>query len=174
MSQESASSPIIGTILIVAITIILAILVLLMFHMPQMPWENVTVPVIFKITNILNNNEFGQKNYDSHMIVKNIGSTYYMNWNLYVLTYVDGVQIPAEILTLNAYDQIRDPRHHGIQKLSDQGSKGNREKGQGRWSPGASLSIYYKHGTFHPGDMVMIEVYDNTTKKILSRDQYRV
>ena len=130
-----------------------------------------TVPTVFEITNIKDIKN-GVLNYDSYMVVKNCGSSSYYNWNLFVLTYVNGAQIPAEIPTLNANAQAADHIHHGVQNLGGFGSEGTRKKGDALWVPGASLSIDYKDGTFHPGDMVTIEVYDNTTKQILSRDTW--
>lgn len=170
---EPANSHAIGIILLIAITMILALLVLLMFQMPQIDWDISQAPAIFKIISIEHTDENGQLNFDSSLTLQNTGQKSYMNWNLYVFTYVDGKRIDAEVPTLNAPDQINDPRHHKVQRLFGQGAKGNHAKGEGRWAPGASLSIFYRHGTFHPGNVVMIEVYDNSTKKIISRHTYK-
>jgi len=170
--EDTGSSSPLGTILMVMITIVLAALVLLV-AIPTPYLYDMSVPSIFKITKIRHDDGHGRVNFDSYMVVKNTGSSSYYNWNLFVLTYVNGAQIPAEIPTLNANAQAADHIHHGVQNLGGFGSEGTRKKGDALWVSGASLSIDYKDGTFHPGDMVTIEVYDNTTKQILSRDMYK-
>ena len=170
--DNTGSSGPLGTILMVMITIALAALVLLV-AIPSPYLYDLSIPSIFKITKIRHDDGYGRVNFDSYMVVKNTGSSSYYNWNLVVLTYVNGAQIPAEIPTLNAYAQSQDHIHHGVQNLGGSGSDGTRKKGNALWVPGASLWIDYQNGTFHPGDMVTIEVYDNTTKQILSRDMYK-
>ena len=99
------------------------------------------------------------------MVVKNCGSIAYDNRNLYAKTYRNGDHLPCDIPTMNGHNFI--PVYpYGIQTLGGFGSD------DFQWIPGATLSIDYNDGTFHPGDMVTIEVYDNTTKVILSRDSY--
>src|SRR5208282_923815 len=85
--SHEASSPVIGIILMLVVTFILAALVLLM--MVQLPYMyDQSVPEIFKITKI----EHGGQNYDSYMVVMNTGTTGYKNKNLYALTYRNGVE----------------------------------------------------------------------------------
>ena len=116
----------------VMITIVLAALVLLVaLQLPGL-WYDPTVPTVFEITKIKDIKN-GVLNYDSYMVVKNSGSSSYYNWNLFVLTYVNGAQIPAEIPTLNANAQAADHIHHGVQNLGGFGSEGTRKKGDALW-----------------------------------------
>ena len=91
-----------------AITLILAVLVLLMFHLPYL--YDSSIPAIFKITNIRHTNEHGALNYDSYMVVMNTGTTGYRNANLYAKTYRNGINLDCRIETLNGHDFI--PTHH--------------------------------------------------------------
>ena len=146
-----------------AITLILAVLVLLMFHLPYL--YDSSVPAIFKITNIRHTNEHGALNYDSYMVVMNTGTTGYRNANLYAETYRNGVNLDCRIETLNGHAFI--PTHHfKIQTLGGAGSQGT------LWNPIELIFIDFKDGTFHPGDLVTFDVYDNSTKQIISRHTY--
>ena len=40
------------------------------------------------------------------------------------------------------------------------------------WNPIELIFIDFKDGTFHPGDLVTFDVYDNSTKQIISRHTY--
>jgi hypothetical protein len=157
----------------VMITLVLAVLVLLVAIPMPYTLSDASVPSIFKILKIRHDDGSGHLNFESYMVLKNTGNTNYDNWNLFVLTYVGGEQIPAEIPTLNANEQAADHVHHLVQTLGGLGASGSRKKGNAIWPPGALLSIDYKDGTFHPGDMVTIEVYNKTTRQIISRDMYK-
>jgi len=156
--SHEASSPVIGIILMLVVTFILAALVLLM--MVQLPYMyDQSVPEIFKITKI----EHGGQNYDSYMVVMNTGTTGYKNKNLYALTYRNGVELNCQIPTLYGYDFIHGSHHYGVKNLLSSGLT---------WYPAFSIGIDYNDRTFHPGDIVTFEVYDNTTKQIISRHTY--
>jgi len=152
-----------GIILLLAITLLLALLVLLMFRLPFL--YDTSVPAIFKITNIRHTSEHGALNYDSYMVIMNTGATGYPNRNLYAETYRNGVILDCRIETFNGHDFI--PTHHyKIQTLGGPGSSGS------TWSPVEMVFIDFRDGTFHPGDQVILEVYDNSTKQIISRHSY--
>jgi hypothetical protein len=144
------------------ITFILAALVLLM--MVQLPYiYDQSVPEIFKITKIRHVNENGVLNYDSYMVVMNTGTTGYKTKNLYAKTYRNGVELNCRIPTLNGEAFIDGSRHYDVQYLRSSGST---------WYPALSIGIDYQDKTFHPGDTVTFEVYDNSTKQIISRHTY--
>jgi hypothetical protein len=150
----------------IAITIILALMVLLMFTLPRTDWDPY-VPEIFKITTIRHVNEQGKLNYDSYMVVANTGSSAFKNKELYARTWRNGRELDCAIPTMNGHDFIDGSHHFGVQNLAGFGAKGT------LWNPGALIWIDYKDATFRPGDMVQFEVYDSTTKKIISRHLYR-
>lgn len=163
--MDDASSHPIGVILALAITIVLAALVLLLaLQLPNL-WYDPTVPTVFEITKIRHTNTNGVLDYDSYMVVKNSGSIAYNNRNLYAKTYRNGVPLPCDIPTMNGNDFL--PTHHyGIQTLGGFGSH------DFLWYPEATISIDYAQGTFHPEDIVQFEVYDRTTHQIISRDTW--
>jgi len=165
--NTDAISPVIGVILNVGITVILALLVLLLFQMPNFAWQDTPVPVIFKITNIRHVNEYGVLNYDSHMILIHTGTIDYQNRNLMAKILKNGVPLNFVIATLNGYEYIAHAHTQGIQTMRGPGCS------QNLWTPGEMIVIDFNHKTFRPGDNVTFEVYDNTTKQIISRDTYR-
>ena len=146
------------------VTFILAVLVLLlMVQLPNM--YDQSVPAIFKITKVRHDDGHNHLNYDSYVVVQNTGTTGYRNMNLYALTYRDGILLGASITTINGNAYIS-THHYQIQTLGGQGSHGT------TWDPGEKISIDYRDGTFHPGNVVTFEVYDVATQQIISRHTY--
>jgi len=161
-----------AVLILVAITFILAALVLLMtIPLPHL-FSNPTVPAIFVITDIRHTDKFGQMNEEGWVVLKNSGPGNYQNWNLFALTYVNGNKIPAEIPTLNAYQLAHTVNHHGVHLLDGLGSSGTREKHNAVWVSGASLAIDFNNHCIKPGDEVTIEIYNVTSGEIISRDTY--
>lgn len=171
-NNADATSPAHGVLLLVAITFTLAALVLLMLPSMDTFTREEDVPAIFKITEIRHINDEGKMVEDGWVVLKNTGSADYKNWNLFVLSYVNGKKIPAEIPTLNAYQVAHTVNHHGIEYLYGHGSSGTKEKQNALWVSGASLAINYNNHSIRPGDVVTIEVYDSISGKIISRDTF--
>jgi flagellin-like protein len=157
--NAGAISPVIGGIITIAITVVLAMLVLLLFHMPNLQWHEAEVPAIFKITKITHGT-----NFESTMVVKNTGPVGYKNENLYATTYRNGIPLPCIIETLNG-NKFISTHHFGVQNIAGMSGK--------TWYADWSISINYKDKTFHPGDEITFEVYDNATSQIISRHTYR-
>ena len=162
-SNSDATSPVFGVILNIAITLSLAALVLLLFHIPNFTLEASEVPAIFKITLIKHTNENGNLNYDSYMVVINSGNTNYKTQDLYAKTYRNGIILNSVIGTMNGQSFISS-HHFGVQYIK--GLKGQ------TWNCGQSIGIDYKDKTFHPGEEITFEVYDTTTDQIISRHKY--
>ena len=165
--NTDASSPVIGGILTIAITIILAALVLLLFQMPNFAWQDAAVPAIFKITTIRHVDEHGVLNYDSRMVLVHSGTLDYQNRNLMAKILKNDVPLNFVIATLNGNDYINHAHTQGVHIIGGAGCSGD------LWTPGEMTYIEFSHGTFHPGDSVTFELYDNTTKHIISRHTYR-
>ena len=145
------------------VTLILAVLVLLM--MVQLPYMyDQSVPAIFKITKVRHVNEHGYYNRDSYVVIMNTGSIGYKNKNLYAKTYRNGVELNCRIPTLYGYDFIHGSHHYDVQNLGSSGET---------WYPSSTIYIDYEDRTFSPGDYVTFEVYDNSTKQIISRHTYK-
>lgn len=154
-----------GGILCIAITMMLAVLVLLFFNMPNFLLQDSEVPAIFKITTIRHTNENGNLNYDSYMVVVNSGAVGYKNQNLYAKTYKSDILLDCVISTMNGHDFISS-QHFGVQNLAGFGAKG------ATWYSNSMIWIDYTDKTFHPGDEITLEVYDNKTRQILSRHTF--
>ena len=154
-----------GGILCIAITMMLGVLVLLLFQMPNFLLQDSEVPAIFKITTIRHTNENGKLNYDSYMVVVNSGVKGYENQNLYAKTYKNGTQLNCVISTMNG-NKFISSQHFGVQNLAGFGAKG------ATWYSNAMIWIDYTDKTFHPGDEVTLEVFNSTTNQIISRHMY--
>jgi hypothetical protein len=172
LRSDHASSVTQATILLVAITFALAVMVLLIsIPFPHNLPED-QVPAIFVITEIRHVNEDKQMVEDGWVVLKNTGPADYNNLNLYVITYVNGKKIPAEIPCLNANRIKQITNHHGIEYLEGYGASGTRENHNAIWVSTATLSINYNNHSIRPGDIVTIEIYNTTSNKIISRDTY--
>jgi len=150
----------------VAITIVLAFLVLLLFHLPALDYDMTPIPAIFTITNIFHDDEItGVMNYDSRMILLHTGTISYNNGDLKAKLFKNGQPVSCVIETLNGNDFISTV-HLGVQWIGGAGCSG------AMWAPGEMTAIDFMDGTFHPGDSVQIDIVDNSTNQIISRHVY--
>jgi flagellin-like protein len=158
-------SPVIATILLVALTILLAMLVLLLFFLPS--WDLSEPPPIFIIRNIdhRSDREPHLLNYDSRVVIVHNGTETYQNGPLQAVFYRNRALLNAVIPTLNGY-QFISTRHYGVQWIGGSGCSGN------TWTPGESTIIDFTDGTFHPGDLVQMDIIDSVSNKTLSRFHY--
>jgi hypothetical protein len=149
-----------------AIIFILAILVLLMFRMPSLQWDNEEIPVIFTITTIDSVDEItGQMNYDSRVLLLHTGTSDYQNKNLKAKFYKNGQPVSCTIATMNGHDFISTV-HMGVQWMGGSGCSGV------TWSPGERVCIDFSDGTFHPGNTVQMDIIDKITNATLSRHMF--
>jgi Archaeal Type IV pilin, N-terminal len=168
---DHASSPVTGIVLMIGITFILAMLVLLMCLGFLMSQEDAQVPDIFKIIKVDHFDKNGKLDYNSYIVLKNMGKKSFRNGYLYVKLFVNGIQVNCNLMTLNG-DAFCSSNHYGIQNIGGQGTKGNKLYSTARWYEGQDIFIDFNDGTFRPGDTICIEVYDSTTTQIISRDTY--
>jgi flagellin-like protein len=161
--NEGASSPIHGCILLLAITFILAALVLLMI--PKLPeYSTDEIPVIFEIV-VMKYTKTASWKYENKLIVKNSGTRAYDNRKLYAITYRNGDRLPCKIPYINFQYYINN-KPLGIQRIGGMGTGGL------SWTPEAEIFIDYSQGTFRPGDTIRFEVYDRETNQMISSDTY--
>jgi hypothetical protein len=151
--------------MLVAITVVLAILVLLLFHMPNFYIEDQKIPAIFKITKVRHLNEQGESKLDSYVVVMNTVTKNFKSKNLYAKTYKNGILLNCAIPTLNGDDFVAKAHHYDVQYIS--GATGD------TWYAGATIAIDYKDKTFRPGDTIQFDVYDSTTKQIISSHSFK-
>jgi len=150
--------------MLLAITFILAMLLLLYITFFNINMEQLNIPAIFIITNIRHINEQGQPKYDSYMVVMNTATHNYKKTDLYAKTYKNGELLKCAIPTLNGHKFIEGSHHYDVQIL---GSKGE------TWYSSERIYIDYEDRTFFPGDWVTFEVYDRKTDQIISRDVFK-
>jgi hypothetical protein len=137
-----------------------------MVQIPNFAWQETAVPEIIKITTIRHVDEHGVLNYDSRMVLVHAGTIGYPNRNLMAKIVKNDVPFNFVIATLNGNDYIHYAHTPGIHIIGGPGCSGD------LWSPGEMTYIEFNHGTFRPGDKVTFEVFDNSTKKIISRHTY--
>jgi len=166
--NADASSYPVGVILLVAITFVLALLVLLMVQFqPFVFTMEKEIPAIFTITSIQGVDEIsGHLNYDSRLILLHTGTADYQNRNLKAAIMKNGERVPCTINTMNGHDFIS-TSHTGVQWMGGSGCSGD------TWSPREQISIDFSDGTFHPGDLVKIDIIDRITDKTISRHVFR-
>lgn len=163
-SKDSALSPQIGTILMVAIVLILAALVLLLA--PSLPEWNLSIftpePSFIEIKVIHHKSETGAMIYDSRVTLYHNGTLMYANNDLYAVFYKNQQKLPCIVETLNGHLFI--PTHHfGVQTLGGAGCQGT------YWSPKEKIALDFSDGTFHPGDQVTVEIYQKPKCTLISR-----
>jgi hypothetical protein len=167
--QEDASSYPIGVILLVAITFLLALLVLLLIQIPSFTWNTEReIPVIFAITALENVDELtGHMNYDSRVLIRHLGKEDYQNKNLKAKFFKNEQPVTCTITTMNGHDFIS-TSHTGVQWMGGSGCSGI------TWSPGEQICIDFSDGTFRPGDNIQMDIIDKVTNMTISRHRYKV
>ena len=152
----------------VAVTMLLALLVLLMFNFQPFAWNlEKKIPEIFTITAIESTDEItGHLNFDSRVILLHTGDTGYQNRNLTAKFFKNEQPVSCTIITMNGHDFI-DTTHFGIQWMGGSGCSGE------TWNPGERICIDFTDGTFHPGDRVRVDILDKKRDEIISRHIFR-
>lgn len=162
-----AVSQVQGVLLLVVITIILAVLLFLMLHIPL--WQGGSPeepPEIFAITQL---NHYCEKNsarlnYDSRMTIINNGVATYVNDDLRAEIFVNDRFSGALIYSMNAHQFI--PTYHiGVERMEGTGSTGY------YWYPGSRIFLDLTDGTFRPGDRVRLDIYHKDHDRIISRSE---
>jgi hypothetical protein len=166
--KANATSYPVGIILLVAITFLLALLVLLMVQFQPFAFtREKEIPAIFTITSIQGVDEItGHLNYDSRLILLHTGTVEYQNRDLKAIIVKNGERVSCVINTMNGHDFIS-TSHTGVQWMGGSGCSGE------TWSPHERISLDFSDGTFHPGDVVQIDVIDKVTDKTISRHTFR-
>ena len=151
----------------VAITVILAILLLLVLlgMIPSWSWAEPSLPPIV-ITDIVHTSgATGELTYASRVYLLNNGSTVYENDCLRAVFYRDG-QRTCTISTLNGHRFISS-HHIGSQHLKGAGCRSH------YWNPGEVMEVNLNNDTLPPGVMVTVEIVDRLTGKVVSKHTVR-
>lgn len=167
--EDAASSNLIATILMVSITIAIAALFFVaLFLFPVFP-DN-SVPDTIPIKSVKHTDDNGVMINNGWVVLVNSGSVDYNNYMLYARTYVNGNE--KEIIpSMNANEFI--PSHHfDVQNIGGLGSDGSPHNTLSKWYKNQELYINYKNGLIHPGDTLVIEIYNKSSGRIISRDTW--
>ncbi|WP_241481297.1 type IV pilin [Methanoculleus sediminis] len=163
---ETALSDTHGVLLMVAVTVILAaiLLLILLSMLPAGSWVEPQPPII--ITEISHvSTGTGTLTYASRVTLKNNGSTVYENDCLRAVFYVNGYRA-CIVHTLNGHLLI--PSHHyGVKTLSGEGCR------TPFWNPGETMTADLSDGTFYPGAEVTLQVVDKRSGRIISKHTMR-
>lgn len=163
MTEDAVSSPV-GTILMVALTILLAALMLFIMF-PSL--FDAAVPSPIQITAVRHYDEqTGRLNFDSRVILVYKGEKRLNNTCLRAVFYRNEQQVPAVISTLNGY-QFINTVHTGVQWIGGEGCR------DGGWCPDQMVSIDLADHTFIPGDVVRLDVIEMPGNQVISRSRYR-
>ncbi len=160
--RECATSPVTGTLLLVAITVILAIILMLSFHMPDFDWEYTEPPVIFSITSI----DSVSPTFESWIYLRNIENKDFQNGELSAKIYRNGELLPCIIETLYISDFIS-TAHYGVEKLKGQGGCTD------LWNYNQLLKMDLSNGFIHPGDVIRVDIIKTATDTVISRDSMK-
>lgn len=170
MKNEDASSNNNGVILMVAVTVMLASMVLVMClgFLTIPAFKIAMIPEIFVITAVLHDDSVTHAmQYDSRLIIRHTGTETYRNRDLKAVVYRDDVQLGCQILTLNGGD-FPSTAHFGVENLRGPGCIGD------TWLPGEMTEINLSDYTFRPGNTARIDIIEKSTNTIISRHRYRV
>ena len=147
----------------VAITVILAIILLLMLlaMIPSWSWAEPGLPPIV-ITEIAHTSgATGKLTYAGRVYLLNNGSTIYENDRLQAIFYRDGWRF-CTVQTLNGHLLI--PSHHyGVRYIKGEGCRSP------YWNPGEVMEIDLADRNIVPGVMITVEIIDKQTNKMISK-----
>jgi len=161
---DDAVSNMVGTILMVALAILLAAFMMFI----TFPNLVDTTPSPVQITAVKHyDDQTGRLNYDSRVILIYNGEQRLDNSCLRAVFYRNEQQVPAVISTLNGDKFISTTIHTGVQKIGGEGCR------NGGWCFNQMISIDLTDGTFFPGDMVRIDVFEIPRDRLISRSRYR-
>jgi len=105
-------------------------------------------------------------NYDSRVLLRYVGAEPLQHRPLSARFYVDDRPLRNTISTFHGEDFI--PTHHfGVERMGGVGCQ------KDLWEPEGFVLIDFKDGTFHPGQVVRVDVLDTRTDCVISRDYYR-
>lgn len=163
-SADGTSSTI-GIIFLVAITVILAALISVIFldiGFPefQLPEET---PTIFEIQVIL----IETPDYDSRIVLKNVGDHAYENDLLSCSIYINDELSGCVIETLNGHNFISS-HHYVVQTIGGMGCSGT------YWRPSEKLPIDLSDNTINKDDRVRVDITWKPNATVISTDEYFV
>ena len=163
---DAAESPVLSTVLLVAVTAVLcaAILVFCLGFFGG-AFEDEQIPEILKITDV-SHHSGGHLTYAGIVSLKNTGDSRLENKKYGAYLYVNEGARKAVIGTLYTHDFI--PTHHRFVKLI-----GGLGPGGSYWDVGETGYFDFTDKLIKPGDVVRIDIFEQDSGKIISRSEYK-
>jgi hypothetical protein len=148
----------------VALVVLLAVLVALLFKMPSFDAAGLVTPAFLQIY-LIDHYEGTSLNYASKVYLIHNGTEPLENDNLRAEFYRNGTKIAAVIETMNGHRFIS-TRHYGIQTLGGSGSRGS------TWGPKERVLIDFSDRTFHPGDRIRVDIFLTSSESLVSSHSF--
>lgn len=164
--DEEAISQQVGIIILIAITVILAALVILLFQLPDFNVQQLRTPSFIEVNGVFHKDERGQLTYDSRIILLHNGTDRLENDLLRAEFFRNGAKIPACIETMNGYKFVS-THHFGVQTMGGLGCSG------ATWDPREKISLDFSDRTFYPGDIIRVDIFMKKSGKLVSRYSYQ-
>jgi hypothetical protein len=189
-TDDEGVSPQIGALLLLALTTVLALLLLIL--LPEFPPTfdlfPQDEPCIFEIVSVTHTNEKGKDTrasmvtlwynntpaYHEDDVESRLKKIFgwekevpdhkkdYLKDDLWAQFYRNSELLYMRIPTMNAHLFI--PTHHdGVKTMNGEGD---------RWCPNGRITIDFKDYTFHPGDTVRVEIYSKSEERLISAHTY--
>lgn len=165
-SADTAESPVVSTILLIAVTVALcaAVLVFCLGFFGG-AFDEEQVPEILKITDVSHYSE-GHLTYAGKVSLINAGDAALESKKYGAYLYVNGGDPKAVIETLYAHDFI--PSHHrSVKLIGGLGPSGL------KWDIGETGYFDFSDQLIKPGDIVRIDVFERDSEKVVSRSEYK-
>jgi len=166
-----AISPVIGAMLLVGITVVLSALVYLLALSGPLAGID---PSRFQYIHIMEirhaGDAFSPNCDDSCIRLIHEGNAPLPNDGLAAIVLKNGVQLKANITTMNAEHFIHGTKHYGVDHLWGPGSEGPRAS---TWDPGEEIYIDLNDHSVNNGDFVTIRIVDRESDIVISEDTAR-
>lgn len=150
----------------VAVTVILAAIVAaFLFWLPHFcdPFP----PALFQVIEVHDFDEGGTVlNYDSRVLIRNLGTRNVPNRDITAAFYSDNVRVNCRLVNFHGEDDV-ESHHFGIQRVKGAGCRGE------TWEAGTSVLIDFTDRTFMPGKTVRVNIIDLRTNCIISSHSFR-
>lgn len=165
--DDSSVSQAKATILLVLITLVLAALLWASISLPDLNCVFVEdVPGMIEIIGVYHDDEITHApSLDSMVVLRHSGSDAIENDDIYARVYRDYTPVSCNIETFNGYIFVG-TNHYGVQWMGGSGCSSE------YWYPAEKIAIDFSDGTFHPGNLVRIDIISKETGKVISSDSY--
>lgn len=167
LREDSSTSQVKATLLLVLITLILAVVLWESISLPDLNYVfTEDAPCIFEITDVYHEDEItGAQCLDSRVILWHTGEEAVANDEIYARVYKDYNPVHCNIQTFNGYIFVG-TNHYGVQWMGGSGCSSD------YWYPGERIAIDFSDGTFRQGNLVRIDIFSKESDELISSSSY--